>query len=360
MELTPPTYYDLTKYSDSLSLIRMGLETYFANNLFRSEVSRVIFASENYAFRQRINLLSKNDNPSIQELKLPFMRYYWQGNWQIDDRVGVQNATAGLQGFPDGGIGFQNLRFLQGQIYFDCTAYFSRVDDAQLAYETLMWIQNPAPQQFGYGSLSYKGYAIQIPILFEVEDIQWMPTYNETEWLQKAHIIPISFKIHLRSAILSQAPQTAQSSTFWNDESPVITENVLLDFLSYKFENTFYDQSNYNLEVRGIFTTDPDLNGVVTLSNITETSMLVGWSYNGLVAPYYTENVVIINVNGVNNYTAPQTQLSYLLEGLTPGSTYNITVWFTSDSGNITKYIASGTTLQGNVASYIPGIVGYT
>jgi hypothetical protein len=358
--ITPPSYYDLSLYSDSLTLIRMAIETYFANNLLRSDLSRVIFASEQYAFRQRLNLKSKNGNPSIQELDLPYMRYFWTGNWQIDDRPAVQNATAGLMGFPDESIGFQNIRFLQGQIIFNCTAFFSRTDDAQLAYETLIWIQNPAPQQFSYGSLTYKGYAIKIPILFEVEDIQWMPAYNETEWLEKAHIIPINFNIHLRSTIMSQIPQTPQSSTFWVDSPPVITENVLLDFLSYKFQNTFYDQSNYNREVQGIFTADPELLGIVETENITANSLTVTWAYNQAVMPYYTENTVVINVNGADNFTAPMNQLSYILTDLHSDSTYNITVWFTSDTGNITKYTTQATTLAGENGVEIPGIIGYT
>ena len=358
--ITPPSYYDLSLYSDSLTLIRMAIETYFANNLLRSDLSRVIFASENYAFRQRLNLKSKNGNPSIQELDLPFMRYFWTGNWQIDDRPAVQNATAGLVGFPDSSIGFQNIRFLQGQIIFNCTAFFSRTDDAQLAYETLIWIQNPAPQQFSYGPLTYLGYAIKIPILFEVENIQWMPSYNETEWLEKAHIVPINFDIHLRSMIMSQIPQTPQSSTFFVQDSPVITKNVLLDFLSYKFQNSYYDQSNYTREVQGVFTADPELLGIVSTEDITANSITVTWAYNQAVMPYYTENTVVINVNGADNYTAPMNQLSYILTDLHSDSTYNITVWFTSDTGNITKYTTQATTLAGENGVEIPGIIGYT
>lgn len=359
MDIVPNSYYDLSLHSNSLTLIRMALETYFANNVFRSDLSRVIFASEEYSFRQRLNLLSKNGNPSIQELNLPFMRYYWQGNWQIDDRAAIMNATAGLIGFPDESIGFQNLRFLQGQIYFDCTAYFSRSDDAQLAYETLLWIQNPAPQQFNFGSLTYKGYAIEIPILFEIEDIVWMPTYNESEWLQKAHIVPISFKIHLRSAVMSQLPQTPESSTFWNDASPVITKHVLLDFLSYKFKNAYFDQSNYNLEVSGIFNADVDLNGNVEINNITDTSFTVDWTFNNEVLPLYTDTI-ILNVNGVTNYTLPITQLSYVLSGLSPQSMFNITLWFTSKAGLVTKYTASAYTSTIDAPVGITGIVGYT
>jgi hypothetical protein len=76
--------------------------------------------------------------------------------------------------------------------------------------------------------------------------------------------------------------------------------------------------------------------------------------------PYYTENTVVINVNGADNYTAPMNQLSYILTDLHSDSTYNITVWFTSDNGNITKYITQATTLAGENGVQIPGIIGYT
>lgn len=360
MQLIPQGYYDLTKYSDNFTLTKMALEVYFANNLFKADLSRVIYASEEYAFQQRINLLSKNGNPSISELNLPFMRFYRQTNWQIDDRPAVQNATAALLGFSDPSIGYQSLKFLQCQAIFECSLYFNRDADAQMAYETLTWIQHPTPQQFNYGYINYKGYAIQMPFRFHVQDIQWMPSYKETDFLLHAHIIPISFTVEVRTAVMSQSPQTPDSSVFWDDPDPVIAQQVYLDFLAYKFENSFYDQSNYGLEVAGVFTADPLLEGTVSTSNATTTTMLVSWTYNSLVAPNYTNNSVIINVNGVQNYTVPMTQLSYELTGLTANSTYNITIWFTSDAGEVTKYITTGSTIADSTMPTIPGIVGYT
>jgi hypothetical protein len=287
MQIAPEKYYDHSKWSDTFTLSRMALETYFANNVFRSTPSRVIYASSEYAFRQRLNLLSKNGTTSISELNLPFMRYYRTGNFQVDTaRPGVQGALAGMEGYSEEALGFQNLRFLQMLMSFNCTAYFNRDDDAQMAYECLQFVSTPAPPQFAYGSVDYKGYALDIPMLFDVKDLQWMPSYNETEWLQKAHIIPIDFTVNWRTAILSQKPQTPESQTFWEDEPLFITERVYLDFLSYKFQNSFYDQSNYNLEVEGTFNADPELYGIVDTQNITTTSMYVTWTFNPLATEY--------------------------------------------------------------------------
>ena len=359
MQLAPVKYYDQSKWSDVFTLTQMAFETYFANNVFRANASRVIYSSSNYAFRQRLNLQSKNNVSSIYELDLPFMRYFRTGNFKLDkERPAVQNATAGLLGFPEEAIGYQNMRFLQMLINFNCTAYFTRNDDAQLAYETLQWISNPAPQQFLYGPIEYKGYAIQVPMLFEVADIEWMPNYDETEWLTKAHIIPIDFNVNWRTAILGQSPQNPESSTFWDDTPPVITKKVFLDFLSYKFENTYFDQSNYNLEVDGVFNSDPELLGVVSISNVAIDSFYVNWTYNPLANSYYNDTV-IVNVNGVENFTVPMLQGSYQLTGLSPNSLYNITVWFTSNNGMVTKYTASTTTTADQTVPVIKGIVGY-
>lgn len=132
-------------------------------------------------------------------------------------------------------------------------------------------------------------------------------------------------------------------------------------WISYPISlNSYYDQSNYNLEVSGIFTADPELEGNVALTEVTSDSIEVVWSYNPLVEPYYTQNTVIVNVNGKDNYTVPMNQLSYTLTGLAAYSTYTVTLWFTSDAGQVTKYTASTTTLQGNNSPLIPGIIGYT
>ncbi len=317
MELSPTTYYNLQKYSDTFNLLRMAVIDYFGKNLFKEDFSRIIYASSPYAFRQRLNLLSKNGESSVKELDLPFMRFYRQTNWQIDySKPAVLNATAALSGFTDESIGNQNIRFLQAAMKFDCTLFFTRDDDAQMAYETLLWIQQPAMKQIVYGSLEYKGYTIEQPYQLQMENPVWMPAYNETEWLQKSHIIPIDFTLNLRSFVLSQSPQTSGSTLFWDDSAPVITEKVIVDFLSY-YSKTSSNYTSLNLtpsdkwmtvppylhsELVAILDPDIELGGVISISDIATTSFEVNWEYSGIQTYIITVSPVADTVKTITDF----------------------------------------------------------
>jgi hypothetical protein len=356
MELQISNYYDLTKFSNTFYLIQIALETYFANNIFRSDLSRIVYASEQYAFRQRLNMLAKAGNPSVKELQLPFMSYFRQGNWEIDDRLAIQNATAALGGFPDASIAGQRLRFLQVKTKFTCTCYANSDADAQTMYEALLWIQQPSAKQFSFGSMEYLGTQFDIPIHLSIEGLSFNPDTTEKDWLRQNRIIPIKFDIVIRSVSMAQKPQSPQSSIFEDQTIPFITHKVILDFLAYKYKNTFYDDQHIDFEVAGTFTADPSLNGTLTVSAATNTSITVNWSFNPDSDSLYTSTVKLV-LNGYQEVEVARNLLSYTFTNLSPESLYNITIWFISNAEQITKYTASATTSTGAMVG-LKGMVG--
>jgi hypothetical protein len=336
----------------------VATENYFANNVFRSDLTRVVYASPEYAFRQRLNLLAKAGQPSVKELQLPFMSYFRRGNWEIDTRAAVQNATAALAGFPEIAASYQKLRFLQVKTVFECVAFFNSDLDAQAGYEALLWIQQPSPKQFRYPGMEYLGGQFDIPIHLQIDNLVFNPDTTEKDWLVKNRVIPIKFDLLIKSVSMAQRPQTPQSSVFFEQENAVITKKVILDFLAYKYKNSFYDEQHIDFEVDGIFNSDPDLNGSLIVANTTNTSVTVNWSYNPLADPLYETDVKLV-LNGYETFIVPRNQLTYTFTGLGKESLCNITIWFTSLAGQITKYTASATT---GTDSHIglKGMVGYT
>jgi hypothetical protein len=336
----------------------MALQTLFANNVLRGDASRVIYASEQFAFRQRLNLLAKAGSPSIAELQLPFMSYYRQGNWTIDNRVAVQNATAGLSGFPEAAVGFQKMRWLNVQTIFTCTLFYSTDADAQLGYELLMWLKHPKPQQFYVPGLEYKGYSISIPVIFTIENINFAPSTTEKDWLAKNRIIPVQFTLNLRTAMLSQTRQTPQDTLFPPEEAPVLTKTVILDFLAFKFKNSFYDASHIDFEVSGTLDPETSLGLVTSVTSSTQTSIVLTWDYDADFAPSFNPNLTI-TLNGVTQYSALLSAKSLIINDLSPESVYNITVWAQSLTGKIAKATTS-TSTSTQQAVGIKGIKGYT
>jgi hypothetical protein len=359
MEIRPSTFYDLTKFSNSFYLSQIAFQTLFSNNVFRGEADRVIYASPEFSFRQRLNLLAQAGQSPATELDLPFMSYFRQGNWEIDDRPAVQNATAGLIGFPEERIGHQRMRWLNVKTNFICTIFYSTDADAQLGYELLMWLKHPQPQQFNITeALEYKGYKISVPFIMTIESISFAPNTTEKNWLEHNRIIPISFNVSVRTVMMSQIKQTPHSTLFPDENPPVLTKTVVLDFLSYRYKNSFYDASHIDFEVSCTLDPDISLALIVTSSSSTQETITVNWNYD---ADFYAdfEPNVIVNINGVLDYIAALNAKTITITDLSPESTYNVTIWATSLTKKVVKACTTVTTTT-TEALNIKGIKGYT
>jgi hypothetical protein len=357
MELIESRYYDHSKFTNTFYLSQMALVMYYGNNMFRGDASRVIFASPQYAFRQRLNLLAQAGNSSITALDLPFMSYYRQDNWELDPRVGALNATTADYGYRDVAIGQQLFRYIMVETNFDCWAFFYSDQDAQLAYENLLFIKYPTLKQFPFASVTYKNVEIDIPISLNVDNLEFNPGLTERDWLRAKRIIPIHWTTSIKSVSLSQQPQTPSSDVFQDEIAPVITEKVILDFLTYKYGNDLFSHQNIVLEVDSTVPNDPDLGGSFAVSAADETSITVVWNFSALAVPYYNTNVTIACNNGTT-YTVPMAQKTYTITGLTPGSLYNIFIYFQALNGSVTKYTVSHTTTTESIVN-LKGMKGY-
>jgi hypothetical protein len=357
MELIESRYYDHTKFTNTFYLSQMALQMYYSTNIFRNDPSRVIYASPQYAFRQRLNLLAQTGNPSITALDLPFMSYYRQNNWELDSRVGALNATTADFGYRDITIGQQLFRYLMVETSFDCWAFFYSDEDAQLAYENILFIKYPTLKQFPFASVTYKNTDIDIPISINVDNLEFNPGLTERDWLRTKRIIPLHWTTTIKSVSLSQQPQTPSSTIFAEEIAPVITKKVILDFLTYKYGNDLFSHENIVLEVASTVPDDPDLSGSFAVSAVDETSITVVWNYNPLAEPNYETNVTIACNNGTT-YTVPMVQKTYTITGLTPGSLYNIFIYFQALNGSVTKYMVSQVTTTESIVN-LKGMKGY-
>lgn len=353
MELQGKFYFDTSALSNTHYLVQIALEQIMGNNLFRGNLSRIIYASQGYSFRQRINLLSQNGVESINALSLPYMSYFRRGNWDLDSRPGALNAYAAIIGVEDPGLNDQHLRYMLSKVTFDCLAFYSTDVDAQLAYEVLQWMKYPTDKQFKFDSITYKNVDISIPITLNVDNITFNEGKSEKDWLNANRIIPIGFTITMRSVVLGQAPQGPESTEFYNEPTPVITRKVLLDFLSYKGNSDLFSQNNTDLIVLSNFTPDPNLNGTFTTGTITNNSIVVHWDYNPAADTLYQPNVLLALGNN-DQFSVPRNQKTYTFSGLQGSSLYNMYIFFFKNDGTVTKYIISATTTVQNTIGLAP------
>lgn len=338
MEFISDRYYDHSKFANTRTIIQMHLEKFFANSVLKEEGSRIFYASKEWAFRQRLNLLNSNSSEAVSELQFPFCCYYRAGNWTVGPEVapGVPAAELALFGtYEETPL----LRFFNAQFPFTAVFFFNREDDAQLAYETITWLGLPSPNQDIVSGLEYKDHAIDIPVRFRIENIVFNPDYKEKDWLEKNKIIPIEVTCKLDSVIIMPKKQTPLSKMEPNDDIVTITHTALLDFLSFKQDKKDYYINEEGMldEVAGTFIPDPELEGEFAVISTTPTSVTLAWDYNDDMSESYNTNVVIECSNGTS-VTVPITDKTATITGLEPGSEYRFKIKFYALSGAINNY----------------------
>jgi len=330
----------------------------------------MIYASPEFAFRQRLNQLNQNTNPAFSSLNIPFGSIFRDGNWGKENKVGVVYAPGvlGSVTMNDGCI----IRFINTQTNFDLMLFFGREDDAQIAYETLMWIKYPNKKLLQLTGLEYKGRPIDIPLSISVTDVDYASQYKEQKWIDEQRLIPIHANIEITSAILDQYAQGPDSSLFTTYpgdgqyENVILTEKVILDFLSYHGNNQYVDEDGILLEVISTVAPDPDLLGefVFESDNIKDDEIDLSWSYNegeGVDIPSLYETNVRISCSNGTSVEVPLTDKAYTYGGLEPDSYYDFSIFFISKAGMVTKYsLADCYTTLAAAPPNLKGMIGLT
>ncbi len=358
MELQPRNFYKTEYLSNTLYLVQIALEKEFSKDIMRSDPSRVIYADKSIVFRERVRRLRESGYTNPDSLNLPFVSYYNPGNWVPDDRQGFLSAKGASWGFAEESIGFQKIRFLHTKVTFECYAFFSNYLDAQLAYETLLWLDKPAPLQYAMSSVDYKGYSLDIPINLSIENLVFAPETTQKDFFSNRKIFPIRFEVTIRSVSFSQKPQPEGSSIFDDESSPVLTKRVLLDFMTYKFSDAHIDKVNIALEVQRDLTPPSTINPTVSIGLITNTTIQVIWTFPGGFDFTTIEDDITISLNGYLSVNVAHTLGSYTFENLSPESLYNVVVWVYGKNGSLGKGITSATTTTSDPL-FLKGIRGY-
>lgn len=368
MEIEASVYYNKNKFTNTSYLLMMFLEEYFGKEIFKGDGSRVIYASNEFAFRQRLNRLYPEMTPpytsiSSSQMQFPFCSYYRSSNWIKDTRLGIQSANAILSGISLSEEIPITARFIPAEATFDMYFFFDRDDDAQNCYDILMWIQNPAPKQFGYSGLQYKSYKIDMPIVMSVTELNWTNTYKENEWLKKNRVITIKASVTLKSMIMDQYAQGSTSSLFEVQPSSnipqfYITRESILDFLSFK-NDPLLNTENIVLDVLANFEPDPQLEATFLVDEATTNSVTFDWNYNIEAVDLFNDTVSIILSNGTT-YLAPIDDKSITITGLDNESTYTASIYFTSTTGQVVKLTQTFTTSNPEDKKELRGMVGLT
>ena len=383
-EIEQNTYYDHSVFTNTYYASQIIIEYFVSNCLMKGDLSKIVYSTEDIAFRKRFELVAQENGADIEKanisaLQLPFISYSFDGPTEPDDRALSVQPMQMIRGTWQKGLP-AFLKALAVKQTYNFTAYFNRDDDARLAYNMLLWEKNPTGPLRFTTEVKWKNTLIQLPVFCTIDSIQFNPTYKEGDWLKQQRIIPITFKITTRTYEFHTKSQTPKiytapyklngiSSTIDdNDNQVYLTERVILNFASDK---------QFGLTDDNPIRTEPD---DMTIEEQTTLIRKVNPIALEIVNSYFQETKDIY----VNSCTAVQSSISFndftlrwfikpsdlqyfdymeihipghesirikdkykkeqRIEGLHPNSIYNITCLFYSTYGNITTVNVKVTT----------------
>jgi len=289
-------------------------------------------------------MLNANASQDIHSLQVPFMAYYRKTNWEVDrERRGVESPQTALRGDV---IANMYIRYMNTKATFSAYFIFGRDDEAQIAYETLLWAKHPSAKQFTFPGLAYKDYRLDLPIQLWVDNVTYNPQIKEQDWLKKNRMVIVQADFTLKSVIIAPIAQGAKSSLFetidGNEAGFYITKEAYLDYFSSK-NLPLPDEAYYDLMVSGEMNNDPTLVATMQATDITNTSMTINWDFNDGAREFYEDNVKITTNNGLE-FEASMDAKTFTVTGLQPASTYEVFLWFYSKQAFINKYNILATT----------------
>lgn len=377
-EFIQKKFFDHSPFTNTYYASLMPLEYFIANVLMRGDMKRVLWASDDMAFYRRFLTVGADNGAEVTQIKpanleLPFVNYWYNGGWTPDDRPYSVQPAQMINGIWHEGLPAY-LRAIAVKGEFSFTAFYSRDDDARLAYELLLWEHQPkGPVQFAT-QLKWNGIELAIPVFFTLSEPQFNPDFQESEWLKAQRIFPIKFNIIARTYSIHMKAQEAYDGIdpmfasygtgLLNSNSTMyLTEEAILNFAAAKGWGTLDEPtSNEDLDSPDPFTAQEQETGVADPREIT-TDLVTGYfqaasdielnfcrvkegsvtlntaTIEWQIRPADRENfshIKILCPGQVPVWIGDVSQSEYTLTGLYPNSDYHIIVLFYARSGTVT------------------------
>lgn len=380
-EFVQKKFFDHNPFANTYYASLMPLEYFIANVLMRGDLRRVVWASDDMAFYRRLLTVGTQNGADTTNIKpanleLPFANYWYNGSWTPDDRIHSTQPAQMINGtWHEGLPAYLRAMAVRGELSF--TAFYSRDDDARLAYELLLWEQNPkGPAQFAT-HLQWQGIQLAIPSFFTIEEPSFNPDFQESEWLKAQRIFPIKFRIVLRTYSIHMRAQESydginrETATFATGipnfgGNMYLTEEAILNFAAAKgwgeLDSSGPLDSSEDLDeadpfteeeqatliadpraitsdlVTGYFENPGDVNinfCQVQPDSVTQNAFTLEWQIKPSDRELFSHMKVLIP--GQTPVWINDTSLtSYVMSGLYPNSDYHIIVLFYAKSGTVT------------------------
>ena len=230
--MAPKTFYDHSSDSSTQLALDIALITYFSKVLFNNDETRLIYASNAFCFRERLDQQRKIAALAVppmvaqNTLAFPFQNF-WQLNEGSPTERGWKNALLVRQGLWIDEMG-TNIKIAPVDYSYQSTTFFKHEKDLDSAYDLLSW-QAQYPITLDNLSLTWRNLDNTADVTFPLPsvvtfDLAFNPTYNEQEWLEKERVFSIG--VDFRVQTFRMKAVDASAGNFW------VPTQVLFDFAS--------------------------------------------------------------------------------------------------------------------------------
>ena len=192
------------KFIDVFESICINIEYWLSKEIFKNDISRIIYATDDNAFRKRIELLDngKNENEQLtpEILDLPFGIYSVAGDIEPDDsdstKRSVSNSVSGIY-FPDEEI---NQRRVAVKQKFKAILFFNNRKTLREAFQLLFWEKEPEYEIHMYNEIEWRNRIIKLPMAIKIDELKSNSSeYKETDFLTKNEIFTITVEFTVRT-----------------------------------------------------------------------------------------------------------------------------------------------------------------
>jgi len=215
-------------FFNSIYALDISIEEYFSKMLYYSDLSRIIYASNEHCFRRRAEM---NEDGL---LNFPFMNYYlksitpdverqwWKNTHNVQTLQNLDNYKQKL------GFG---IKLVPVHLVYEATVWYSQDLDLQYAFSKLL--MSNTNETILYSNLQTESEHLIKNLGILYYNLDFKPEYTENEWLESNNITSASldfefdtFAIYPDTDIL-QTPQPSNRGLYLANE-------VILNFLNTK------------------------------------------------------------------------------------------------------------------------------
>ncbi len=183
-------YYQDSSYLNTFYIIDLALITHFANMLFGGDQSRVVYSSNEFAFRKR----SENN---VSNLNLPFMNFRLKSH-EVGERI-RWNLPSNSQGVFIDEIDAK-VRFSPILLNFEASMWFHRDFDIKYAFNEIIWDSDNKTLLKPHVTID--AVDVDFPAHLSYSGPSLDPEYNEKDWLEKNNIHSATIDFEIQSFAL--------------------------------------------------------------------------------------------------------------------------------------------------------------